>query len=338
MATATKHTTTAKSRARQPQVTTNGHVSLLQHLFPLSDDQETTPFQRIPINLIAVPSERRALHGLTNLKQSIQDIGLLHPIIVMKHGEASYQLIAGRNRLAACQQLGWTHIPAHIVPFEATEQADTLTELAKIDENLIRNDLTVLEYAEHLQRRKQVYLTLHPAKKQGGSPGMAGGGKKAKRPESGRFVPSFLEDTAQKTGQGRSTVAEAIQIADHLAEDVKRQLRGTPIADRKTDLLRLAKMEPTTQQAVVQTIVQHGLSTVTKAVQLLRHAEREQDLAARTQHVDAYQKIFLLLDVYAKELAAKEGLQVATNFSMANANEGWINIRLVKHDLGEPNG
>jgi ParB family chromosome partitioning protein len=338
MATATKHATTAKSRARQPKVTTNGHVSLLQHLCPLSDAKDASPFQRIPIDQIVVSPEHRAMHSLTNLKQSIQDIGLLHPIIVMKHGETTYQLIAGRNRLAACQQLGWTRIPAHLVPFEGTNQADTLTELAKIDENLIRNDLTVLEHAEHLQRRKQVYLTLHPAKKQGGSPGKAGGGKKAKRPESGCFVPSFLEDTAQKTGQGRSTVAEAIHIADNLPEDVKNQLRGTPIADRKTDLLRLAKMEPSEQQTVVQTIVNHGLSTVTKALQLLRHAEQEQDLAARTQHVDAYQKIFLLLDVYAKELAAKEGLQIATNFTMANAKEGWINIRLVKHGRGEPNG
>ena len=39
--------------------------------------------------------------------------------------------------------------------------------MAEIDENLIRNDLSVLERAEHLGKRKEYYESLHPETKQG---------------------------------------------------------------------------------------------------------------------------------------------------------------------------
>ena len=37
-----------------------------------------------------------------------------------------------------------------------------LYALAEIDENIIRKELTALEYSEQLERRKAIYLKLHP--------------------------------------------------------------------------------------------------------------------------------------------------------------------------------
>ena len=61
-------------------------------------------------------------------------------------------LVAGARRLAACKQLGWTEIPATVV-----ELYDIDLELAEIDENLIRMELTALDRAEQLERRKWIF-------------------------------------------------------------------------------------------------------------------------------------------------------------------------------------
>jgi ParB family transcriptional regulator, chromosome partitioning protein len=54
---------------------------------------------------------RRDLGDIDALAASIEDIGLLHPIIVDEQGF----LLAGARRLAACKRLGWKKIPVNIV-------------------------------------------------------------------------------------------------------------------------------------------------------------------------------------------------------------------------------
>jgi hypothetical protein len=54
---------------------------------------------------------RRDLGDVESLARSIEDIGLLHPIIVDEDG----RLLAGARRLAACKHLGWTEIPVKVV-------------------------------------------------------------------------------------------------------------------------------------------------------------------------------------------------------------------------------
>ena len=59
---------------------------------------------------IIVKEGRRAINAdkVAELAASIQELGLLSPIIVNSNGE----LIAGAHRLEACKQLGWDDIPA----------------------------------------------------------------------------------------------------------------------------------------------------------------------------------------------------------------------------------
>ena len=66
----------------------------------------------------------------------------------------------------ALRDLRGRWIRAQVVPLDALD-----AELAEIDENLLRNELTVLERAEHFARRKQLYEAKYPA---------------AVRPEGGR--------------------------------------------------------------------------------------------------------------------------------------------------------
>lgn len=82
---------------------------------------------------------------LTNLKHSIQEKGLLQPILVRPHPslEGEYEIIAGERRWRACKELGLSRIFAIVKNINFNE---TL-EIALI-ENIQREDLNPLEEAE----------------------------------------------------------------------------------------------------------------------------------------------------------------------------------------------
>ncbi len=63
---------------------------------------------------------RKDLGDLQSLADSIQEIGLLHPIVVTEDGE----LIAGERRLEACKLLGWEEIPVSIIKLEEGESGN----------------------------------------------------------------------------------------------------------------------------------------------------------------------------------------------------------------------
>ena len=53
------------------------------------------------------------------------------------------------------------------------ELASSMAEMAKIDENFIRNDLSALEHGEMLLRRKEIYETFHPETRAGTAQALA---------------------------------------------------------------------------------------------------------------------------------------------------------------------
>jgi N6-adenosine-specific RNA methylase IME4 len=209
-------------------------------------------YRLIPLDSIVVKPGRRTLGDLSDLMESITSIGLLNPITVT----TDHRLVAGASRLAACQRLGWLEIPAHVVTLDDIE-----AELAQIDENLIRNELTVLQRGEQLLRRRELYLARYPQTKRGGAPGKAGGGKKAKT----EIISAFADDVAAKTSVTSRTVRQEIQIARGLAEPVKERIRGTVLEDNKVELLRLARRPVEQQRRIVEAVVRDGNLSVRRA-------------------------------------------------------------------------
>jgi N6-adenosine-specific RNA methylase IME4 len=204
----------------------------------VSDKNWSKPTEINPFD-VRIADRQRPLDSdwVEQLKASIAEIGLTTPITV----GPDLTLIAGHHRLAACRALGMKRIPALMVKLD-----ELRTELAEIDENLIRNELTVLERSEHLDRRKEIYEALHPESKHGGTKGNQHTGK-----IQNSDLTSFVDDTASKTGRSRSSVAEEVQIGKRLAPDVKEKLRGTEVADRKQDLLTIAQLTPELQRKIV---------------------------------------------------------------------------------------
>lgn len=217
--------------------------------------------QEIRITSIRVPAGRRALRGVAELAESIKAVGLLNPITITEE----CVLVAGAHRLEACKLLGWKKIPAGVVKLSGL-----LAELAEIDENLCRNELTALEQAEHLHRRKQVYEALHPETKQGAAPakksGKGGKAPKGKNDNLSGLPASFAADTSKKSGLTERSVQRGVQIAKDISESVREQIRSTPIAESKTELLALARQSPEKQQVIADKVSSGQAASVKEAL------------------------------------------------------------------------
>ena len=261
MPTARRRATKTKATSTQTRAKTTGQKTSTLHVVSLDDKPEQSPFQTIDISQIDSGDDRSIAVDLSNLISSIEDIGLLNPITVTQHGKSRFHLLSGCHRLEACKELGWTSIPAHILHLDELH-----AELATIDENLVRpHQLSDLEFAEQLQRRKVIYETLHPE--------VRWGGNRHEDPNFGSQSernPAFIDNSATITGRSRSTVGEYLQIAKNLAPEVKDALRDTPIADRKMDLLKVAKMEPEDQTTIANTVIDYKFPNITNAIQKVR--------------------------------------------------------------------
>jgi len=77
------------------------------------------------------------------LANSIQNQGLLQPVVVRKTTDHQYELIAGERRLRACKSLNWQQIPAIV-----KQVTDTDASLLALIENIQREDLNPLEQAQ----------------------------------------------------------------------------------------------------------------------------------------------------------------------------------------------
>lgn len=211
----------------------------------------------VRISDISVPPGRRPLRDIKALASSMEEIGLLNPITVTE----DKTLVAGLHRLEAAKSLSWREIECTVIDLDELGAA-----LAEIDENLIRNELTELEKADLLKRRKELTEALHPETKRGVAGAHAS--NKAQGKEHATVVStvaSFVKDTAAKTGLSESTIRQSVQIAASIPEEVKEDLRGTPVADRKTDLLDLSRRTPEAQRSIVKEIKAGVAKTVKEA-------------------------------------------------------------------------
>jgi ParB family transcriptional regulator, chromosome partitioning protein len=116
-----------------------------------SEDELGASYQELPIDSIVPnpfqPREEFDEGGIASLADSIEQVGVLQPILVRPAADGGYQLIAGERRWRASQQAGLTTIPAivkEIRDVSALEQA--------VIENLHRQDLNALEEAAAYQQ------------------------------------------------------------------------------------------------------------------------------------------------------------------------------------------
>lgn len=114
--------------------------------------------QLIDVSLIDIPEDRvRSITetGLTNIRQSVSEIGIEIAIKVRQNG-GRYTLIYGAHRTTVAIEQGIVRVPAEVEPEDDSDLAKHRDRLSEIDENLARGDLTQGERARHSDERRRV--------------------------------------------------------------------------------------------------------------------------------------------------------------------------------------
>ena len=208
---------------------------------------------------IEVGARKRKLDEskVQSLAESFTSIGQLQPITVSRGDYGTYRLIAGLHRLEAAKSIGWQSIQA--TEFEGDEVA---VELAEIDENLMRNDLTVLEQGEHLVRRQELV-----GWKNGMNQHTVGGGETVSPLKT-------TSEIAKESGLSERSAQQRMQVARNIVPEVKDAIRDTEIANSTTQLLELARLAPEKQVEVAKSIAD-GAVSIADAFKSINKEKRE---------------------------------------------------------------
>ena len=178
----------------------------------------------IPIQKIAPNPEqpRVEIGDLSELTSSIQQNGVLEPLLVKPNGDGTWMIIAGERRWRAANLAGLSEVPC--VEFDIDEK--TIAEIALI-ENLQRKDLTIWEEADGLAYLSEKFGYTH-------------------------------EEIAKRIGKSRTTVTESMAISS-LPETIRAECFKSNIS-AKSILLEIAR--PFDEQAMhdfVSNIIKQGL-------------------------------------------------------------------------------
>jgi ParB family chromosome partitioning protein len=175
-------------------------------------DLEPNPFQ---------PRQDYDPAELASLAQSIQQHGVLQPILVRQH-EGRYQIVAGERRFRAAQEAGLSRIPVRILELD-----DQQMFAFALVENLQRQDLNAIEKAQAFQE----YI--------------------------GRFAVTH-EQLAQHVGVDRSTVTNLVRLLE-LPDAIQQMVRQGRITFGHARAI-IGVADPEVQMRLAERIQSEGLS------------------------------------------------------------------------------
>ncbi|WP_319414383.1 ParB N-terminal domain-containing protein [uncultured Cohaesibacter sp.] len=204
-------------------------------------------FKQLIISEIHVPERLRQVdedHAVA-IQASIVAHGQFNPITVRitPNGQRPYTLVAGAHRYRAIELLGEDQ-GVDVLVIKADKDEAILLE---IEENLFRNDLSVMDRAVFVETYRDAWEKVH---------GTISRGRPEKRDNLSQFSESpvgLLEAEAEKgfsaacadrLGVSAKSIQRLNKISKNLPKSVRKAIAGTPIADNQSQLLKLAKMSP----------------------------------------------------------------------------------------------
>ena len=214
-------------------------------------DPTPSDFEYLPIHRIEPRQEQpRTLFEqgkIDELTDSIQEHGVLSPLMVRSIGDGSYQIIAGERRWRAARAANLSEVPARIVIADDKRAL----ELAMV-ENLQREDLSPIEEAR---------------------------GYRALMEEFGMTQ----EEVAVRVSKSRPSVANTLRLLSLPAELKELVLMGELSAGSARALLALKNDE--TMRSAARTAVANGMS-VREVEALVRKLDKEKTKRAKQRGFD----------------------------------------------------
>jgi len=200
----------------------------------------------IPVSHLFLRPDARRIDrdAVRRLASSIAEIGVLNPLRVRPtranvNGEPAdaYEVTAGAHRLEASITAGLVEVPCIVA-----SEDDLHAELAMIDENLMRAELSPADRAKQTARRKALYLELHPETGRGGD-----------RTQQTDIVSvcSFAASTAAAVGKSERSIMRDASRGEQIAPDVLDAVRNTHL-DSGAYLDRLRGLSPDDQRQRVE--------------------------------------------------------------------------------------
>lgn len=182
--------------------------------------------------------------SIQELAHSIQEKGIINPIVVRKIEENSYEILAGERRFRAATLIGLKEVPVSIL-----EVGDEDALIIGLIENLQREDLNVIDAAWGVQRLIQEFNFSH-------------------------------EQAAQAVGRSRSAVSNLIRLLS-LPEEIQTFLKdGELDMGHARALLPLEKAE---QIELAEEIIKKGLSVRQVEALVERIKKQKEELATPTE-------------------------------------------------------
>jgi N6-adenosine-specific RNA methylase IME4 len=146
--------------------------------------------------ILVGPRFRKNLGNLDDLAASIDEIGLLHPVVIT----SDMQLIAGQRRLEACRTLGWTEIPVTVIAINEIVRGEYA-------ENAIRKDFLPSEI-------DAIRRAMEPAEKEAAVERMSDGGKGWKLSTPSEKTRDKIGEFAGVSGRTVEKIARVVEAAE----------------------------------------------------------------------------------------------------------------------------
>jgi len=203
---------------------------------------------KLRIRQDARPVDTKALGALI---ESVREIGftssiLVRPKIIFESGREAggFEIVAGRHRFEAAQQLGMDTLPCRVCDHD-----DLHAELAMLDENLRRAGYgsPALD-AQAISRRKELYEILHPETRNGGS---GNGREKLRQVGEANSAERFSASTASATGRSERSVQRDAERGSKISERAVQLVAGTHL-DKGSFLDSIKSLGPKEQEARIQ--------------------------------------------------------------------------------------
>lgn len=208
----------------------------------------------LPLDVIRAnpeqPRKKFLEEELNDLKKSIEEYGILQPVIVKKDKEGGYILIAGERRVRAARLAGLTKVPVVVKDFDEKDSA-----LISVVENVQRENLSFIEEA-YAYKRLIVDFGLTQA------------------------------DLAAKIGKKQSTISNKMRILI-LPRDLQQMLIDHQLTERHGRAL-LKLDDNLLRKKVLERVIQNNLNVnqTEKLIEdVLRKAEHEERQSRKVNYI-----------------------------------------------------